>query len=393
MSRVMFTIALVWNLTPLDAPAGPGAAPAERLKALRQDIDGAQARFRAAWSKLPDPRWDDPEVEKLYKAFQQKQQEGFAAALDIAKAGPAWDTSFDALEWLLTNPGAYHHPAGKAALELMLEYHALNPKVGKAVAILSYYPPYDVPAFAPAGRLLKAVAEKNPDRTTRGQAALGLAWLAKTDFQVAESKAAPEAERLAAAAEKALERVLRDYGDCPSLRGRGVRPSARTLGDEVKTDLYELRNLRISRPAPDIAGVDLGGTSFKLSDYRGQVTLLLFWASWCGPCIGAVPHERELVEHFKGRPFVLIGVNGDQKKEDATKAVDKHRIPWRSFWNGADGPGGPIAVAWNVRGWPRVYVIDHQGVIRAKYLHGKRLDELLEKLVAQAEAEAKGSGR
>jgi hypothetical protein len=88
-------------------------------------------------------------------------------------------------------------------------------------------------------------------------------------------------------------------------------------------------------------------------------------------------------------PFVLIGVNGDEKKEDATKAVTKHHIPWRSFWNGRKGP---ISTAWNVRGWPTIYVIDHKGTIRHKYLHGKRLDEPLEKFVSEAEA-AKSVGR
>jgi rhodanese-related sulfurtransferase/peroxiredoxin len=129
---------------------------------------------------------------------------------------------------------------------------------------------------------------------------------------------------------------------------------------------------------------DLDGVRFTLSDYRGKVVLLVLWASWCGPCMASVPHEKVLVEHFKGRPFVLIGVNGDYKKVDAHKAIAKHKIPWRSFSNGKEGPGGPLAVAWNVRGWPTVYVIDPQGTIRHKSLHGKRLDEPPEKLVAEA---------
>lgn len=123
----------------------------------------------------------------------------------------------------------------------------------------------------------------------------------------------------------------------------------------------------------------------KLSDGRGKVVLLVFWASWCGPCMEDVPHEKELAERFKGRPFVLIGVNGDHIQKAAVKAVGKNEIPWRSFWNGPDGSGGPIAAAWNVRGWPTVYVLDQQGTIRQKYLRGKALDEPLEKLVAAAE--------
>ncbi len=241
----------------------------------------------------------------------------------------------------------------------------------------------------PAIALLKSVVEQNPDATARGQAALGLAWDAKNRFRSAEYQGSPEANQLASTAEFAFENVIRDYGACENLRSKGARRATKTLAGEAETELFELRRLRIGAPAPDIIGEDLGAEKLKLSDYRGKVCLLVFWASWCGPCMGAVPHERELVEHFQGRPFVLLGVNGDEKKDEAVKAVDKHKIPWRSFWNGTEGPGGPIAVAWNVRGWPTVYVIDHKGVIRHKYLHGKKLDDPLEKLVVEAEAAAK----
>jgi hypothetical protein len=98
------------------------------------------------------------------------------------------------------------------------------------------------------------------------------------------------------------------------------------------------------------------------------------------------PHELELVEHFKGRPFVLVGVNGDYKREQALNTVAKRGITWRSFWNGAGGPDGPLTTARGNAMFPSVYVIDHRGVIRQKHLRGKQLDEPLEKLVTEAEA-------
>jgi thiol-disulfide isomerase/thioredoxin len=233
--------------------------------------------------------------------------------------------------------------------------------------------------------LLNAVVAKNPDRTARGQAALGLAWVAKRKFQQVESKANPDAGHLAAEAEKAFESVLRDFGDCPNLRTVGARPATSTLGGEAEPELYELRHLRIGQIAPEIEGKDLDDIRFKLSDYRGKVVLLVFWASWCGPCMNAVPREKALVERFKGRPFVLVGVNGDGSKSSATKAVADHQIFWRSFWNGKEGPGGPIAVAWNVRGWPTVYVLDQQGAIRHRNPAGNALEDSLEALVSAVE--------
>ena len=79
------------------------------------------------------------------------------------------------------------------------------------------------------------------------------------------------------------------------------------------------------------------------------------------------PHERSLVKELKDKPFALIGVNSDT---DLANLRDKVRIEkeltWRSFWNGPEGTSGPISAEWNVTGWPTLYVIDHNGVIRAK---------------------------
>jgi thiol-disulfide isomerase/thioredoxin len=155
-----------------------------------------------------------------------------------------------------------------------------------------------------------------------------------------------------------------------------------TFGDLAKSALFEIKNLSVGKIAPDIAGEDLDGAPFKLSDYRGKVVMLSFWATWCGPCMGMVPHERDLVEQYQGRPFVLIGVNGDPDRENVRPVLEKEAITWRSFWCGEQGPLGPIPRSWNVMAWPTVYIIDHTGVIRGKSLH----DALIEKFVAEAES-------
>ena len=385
-------LVLLWLGFVAAIPAGQDASPANRLKAVQREVADAEKLYRDAWARLPDIHQEDPEVEKVYQAFLKKQRAGFITAFAIAREAPDSDTAFLALEWLLLQ-FAHRDPDGIPALEMMTTHHAADPRIGEALAFVGYYLPMESdPVYAPVIKLLKAVLAKNPNRTARGQAALGLAWDAKKRFRSADSKGSSDAAHLGEVAEKAFEDVLKEYGSCPDLRKKGARPASATLAGEAESELFELRRLRVGALAPDIEAVDLAGKKFKLSDYRGKVVLLVFWASWCGPCMGAVPHERELVEHFKNRPFALIGVNGDEKLAAATQAVTKHGIPWRSFWNGTDGPGGPVATAWNVRGWPTVYVIDQKGIIRQKYLHGKRLDEPLEKLVAEVEAERKAKG-
>ena len=106
------------------------------------------------------------------------------------------------------------------------------------------------------------------------------------------------------------------------------------------------------------------------------------------------PHERSLVKRMaeEKKPFALIGVNSDRDLEDAKKKNEKQEITWRSFWCGAQGTQGPIPKKWNVRGWPTLYLIDHKGIIRHKFLGNPgdaTLDKLIEELVKEAERDLK----
>src|SRR5438046_320259 len=106
------------------------------------------------------------------------------------------------------------------------------------------------------------------------------------------------------------------------------------------------------------------------------------------------PHERSLVKTLADKPFALIGVNSDRDKEQLKKDMEENQITWRSFWNGPEGTGGPISKAWSIQGWPTLFVIDHKGVLRHKYLGSpgeKVLDEVIENLVKEAEAAQKAA--
>jgi thiol-disulfide isomerase/thioredoxin len=363
--------------------AGQPASPAEKLAALKKQQADAESAFRKAIDDL-GPLRDTPEdlkkAEGIWKEYDRGQAGRFMAAVELAKAEPKSDAAFAALEWLLTNPRIYQLPAGKPALELATEHYATNPKVGKIAAWVGYYHRDERAESFPTGQaFLKAVAAKNPDRAARGQAVMASAWEAGRKFSQAEYKRAPDAEKLALVA--AFEAVVKDYADCPRL----MREGQRTLGEEAKQELFEIRFLRIGKTAPDIEAEGVDGKKFKLSDHRGKVTAVVFWAAWCGPCMRQVPHERELVERLKDKPFVLIGVNGDDKREKAAETMAKEKMTWPSFWNGDRGPDGPISRAWNVRGWPTIYVLDARGVIRAKGIVGKELDAAVDELLKEME--------
>jgi thiol-disulfide isomerase/thioredoxin len=357
-------------------------SPADKLAALKKTHADADDAYRKAMAALPETAEGEKKAEELWKAHDKAQLERFQAAYEIAKADPKSDVGFAALEWALTIPRTYFTPVGKPALELATEHHAANPKVGKMVAWVGYYHRDDrADSYAAAKAFVKAVAEKNPDRAARGQAVMCQAWDAGRAFAVAERKKSPDAEKLAVAAEKAFEGVVKDYADCPRL----MRDGQRTLGEEAKQELYELRYLRVGKTAPEMEGDAVEGAKFKLSDHRGKVVVVNFWASWCGPCMAMVPHEREMVAKFKDKPFVIVGVNGDDERTKAQEVMTKEKMTWPSFWNGDKGPDGPLSRAWNVRGWPTIYVLDAKGVIRAKNLRGKELETAVEELLKEME--------
>jgi hypothetical protein len=94
------------------------------------------------------------------------------------------------------------------------------------------------------------------------------------------------------------------------------------------------------------------------------------------------------VKRLADKPFALIGVNSDTDREKLKETLKEEEITWRSFWNGPQGTSGPISKRWNVRGWPTMYIIDHEGIIRARYLGspgGETLDKMIDGLVKKAE--------
>ena len=95
-----------------------------------------------------------------------------------------------------------------------------------------------------------------------------------------------------------------------------------------------------------------------------------------------LPHERALVEQLKDEPFALIGINSDGKADKVRKLLEEQDIAWRNAID--DSTVGPLATQWNVNGWPTIYIIDANGVIRYRDLHGQELEDAILELVAEA---------
>jgi serine/threonine protein kinase/thiol-disulfide isomerase/thioredoxin len=170
-------------------------------------------------------------------------------------------------------------------------------------------------------------------------------------------------------------------------------PSAPPPSAPPPAPVGESQTPEVGLVAPEIDGEDLTGECFQLSDYRGTVVLLDFWGFWCPHCKKMIPHEREMVARLKGRPFALIGVNSDKDPAVLKTSLAANKVNWRSFKN-QRAEGEPISKAWGVRGWPALFLIDHTGVIREKWVGAPDdavLEAKVEELIKEAEAARKKS--
>lgn len=99
-----------------------------------------------------------------------------------------------------------------------------------------------------------------------------------------------------------------------------------------------------------------------------------------------IPHERSLVKRMASRPFALIGINTDDSKEKYFAKAKEMEVTWRSSWQGSTR--GPICKQYRVQGYPTLYLLDHEGVIREKWVgppSNQVMDAAIDKLVAAAE--------
>ena len=111
---------------------------------------------------------------------------------------------------------------------------------------------------------------------------------------------------------------------------------------------------------PDVAGTRLDGLEEHLSDYRGRIVLLDFWATWCGPCVAALPKLRELVARLPADRFALVGISVDEELETVTRFIEGEPMPWTN-WHA--GEGSDFGRLLRIRSLPTYVLADENGKI------------------------------
>lgn len=344
----ILSISLLVPAWAADPPKSAKEQVDEIGRAFQKEMDELQKQFQEAKSPEAKDRLRDKALNQVSPGYAKKM-------LAVAKAHPKDPAAADALVFVCAAPGAAQSPLVPEAVTLLLRDHAGSDQLGVVCQQLA--------GREDGEKLLRSVRTGATNKSIKVQAGF---FLAESLREKDDATAAQTQE-----AEKLYDEFVTAAKSAKDLPPEMVR--------DAEAGLKDLRVFAAGKPAPPTDGADLAGKKVSLADYKGKVVVLDFWATWCGPCVGMIPHERELVKKYAGRPFAFVSVSADDKPEDVTAFLKETPMPW-DHWFGGKGEG--VTAAWNVRAFPTVYVLDAKGVIRGRIVGGgpraeKRLDELV----------------
>ncbi|KAF2336896.1 TlpA disulfide reductase family protein [Flavobacterium daemonense] len=153
-----------------------------------------------------------------------------------------------------------------------------------------------------------------------------------------------------------------------------------TYVKELKDLAIVLYGLAVGKKAPDFTEKDTEGKPVRFYENLKGYTLVDFWASWCGPCRRENPNIVAAYKEFHDKGFNIIAISLDKKKENWVKGIQDDKLDWLQvsdllFWNSA------VAKLYGVRAIPANYLVDSNGIIVAKNLHGEELQATLKSLL------------
>jgi thiol-disulfide isomerase/thioredoxin len=133
----------------------------------------------------------------------------------------------------------------------------------------------------------------------------------------------------------------------------------------IPADAASVRATKDRKPAPDFVLKDSNGAPAKLSDYRGKVVLLNFWATWCGPCKVEIPWFIEFQQQYKDKGFEVLGVAMDDEGWQAVKPyLTERKVNYRVLL----GNDSVTQLYGGVDSLPTTFVIDKEGRIASAHV-------------------------
>ncbi len=142
------------------------------------------------------------------------------------------------------------------------------------------------------------------------------------------------------------------------------------------------KNIGIGKSVKDFSVTLLNKSQFTLSENRGKVILVVFWASWCPDCRAEIPHLLKLYNEYKDYEFYIIGINMDADENELKSFIEKQGIKWNNAFSGKKWYDD-TAKLYNVSSIPSTWLVDKKGVLRYFNLKEEKLIESVKGLLKE----------
>ena len=180
--------------------------------------------------------------------------------------------------------------------------------------------------------------------------------------------------------EKDLRELIRDYPESEEpyerlldLAARSPDEKARSIANEIlalpvsennKTKAEGiLRRLDAMGKPLDIKFVALDGRLVDLSQMKGKVVLVDFWATWCVPCVAEIPQIKEAYEQFHAKGFEVIGISSDGLQQSLQRFIEQKKLPWPQYFDGKDF-ANKFGLQYGIAEIPIMWLVDKKGNLR-----------------------------
>lgn len=134
---------------------------------------------------------------------------------------------------------------------------------------------------------------------------------------------------------------------------------------------------------PDFHAKDLAGHPLSVSQYRGKVVLVDFWATWCPPCRAEMPNVVAAYQKYHDKGFEIVGISLDQKEDQLKQYLAANNMTWPQYFDGL-GWNSKLGTKYGVNSIPANFLLDANGRIVAKDLRGPALGAQLEKMLGKS---------
>ncbi len=158
------------------------------------------------------------------------------------------------------------------------------------------------------------------------------------------------------------------------------------VGLRLKESIAALLATEVGAMAPDFTAPNPEGKEISLNEIKGKVTIIDFWAAWCGPCRKENPNVVKIYEkyHDKGLEIIGVSLDGNSRQKDAKQdwldAIEKDGLTWYQVSN-LNYFNDPVAKKYNIQAIPATFILDGEGKIIAKNLRGPALEQKISELL------------